>query len=165
MTLRSRDEYCRKCHCSEKGTFSKGSSIFSLEMSSEQLALRMLCGRTGITMTKLHDGFIPKNASESLLGVAKELRAAPLWIDESTNLIILEMRAKARRIHSKEHIDLIVIDYLQLINGDNRVPRKQQISEISRGIKAMAPAQIIGPSRIWSDGTGCGCSIGCPTGH
>jgi replicative DNA helicase len=122
----------------KKGRSPRGVLFFSLEMSSEQLALRMLCGRAGINMTKLHDGFIPKNASESLLGVAKELQAAPLWIDESTNLTILEMRAKARRMHSKEHIDLIVIDYLQLINGDSRVPREQQISEISRGIKAMA---------------------------
>jgi replicative DNA helicase len=70
--------------------------------------------------------------------VVKELKTTPLWIDESTNLTILEMRAKARRMHSKEHIDLIVIDYLQLINGDSRMPREQQISEISRGIKAMA---------------------------
>ncbi|MDR1233197.1 MAG: replicative DNA helicase [Puniceicoccales bacterium] len=122
----------------KKGHVPKGVLFFSLEMSSEQLALRILCGRAGINMTKLHDGFIPKSTSEALLGVAKELQAAPLWIDESTNLTVLEMRAKARRMHSKEHIDLIVIDYLQLINGDNRIPREQQISEISRGIKAMA---------------------------
>jgi replicative DNA helicase len=122
----------------KKGHAPKGVLFFSLEMSSEQLALRILCGRAGINMTKLHDGFIPKSTSEALLGVAKELQAAPLWIDESTNLTVLEMRAKARRMHSKEHIDLIVIDYLQLINGDNRIPREQQISEISRGIKAMA---------------------------
>jgi replicative DNA helicase len=112
--------------------------FFSLEMSSEQLALSMLGCRAGVNMTKLHDGFIPKSASESLLEVAKELQAVSLWIDESTNLTILEIRAKSRRIHSKEHVDLIVIDYLQFINGDSRISREQQISEISRGIKAMA---------------------------
>jgi replicative DNA helicase len=122
----------------KKGRTSTGVLFFSLEMSSEQLALRMLCGRAGVNMTKLHDGFIPKSASEALSVVAKELQAAPLWIDESTNLTILEMRAKARRMHSKEGIGLIIIDYLQLINGDNRIPREQQIAEISRGIKAMA---------------------------
>jgi replicative DNA helicase len=86
-------------------------------------------------MTKLHDGFIPKSASESLSRVTKELQMARLWIKESTNLIILEICAKARRIYNKEDIGLIIIDYLQLINGESRIPREHQISEISRGIK------------------------------
>lgn len=115
-----------------------GTLFFSLEMSSEQLAMRLLCGRAGVNMNKLREGFLSKSASESLMRAANELKTAPLWIDESTNLTILEMRAKARRLQSKEAIGLIIIDYLQLINGDNRLPREQQISEISRGIKAMA---------------------------
>lgn len=115
-----------------------GTLFFSLEMSAEQLAMRLLCGRSGVNMTKLREGFISKQASESLLRSANDLKVAPLWIDESTNLTILEMRAKARRMQSKESIGLIIIDYLQLINGDNRVSREQQISEISRGIKSMA---------------------------
>ncbi len=115
-----------------------GTLFFSLEMSSEQLAMRLLCGRAGVNMTKLREGFISKKASESLMHSANELKSAPLWIDESTNLTILEIRAKARRLQSKESIGLIIIDYLQLINGDGRLPREQQISEISRGIKAMA---------------------------
>jgi replicative DNA helicase len=120
----------------------KGQSVgvlfFSLEMSAEQLAMRMLCGRAGVNMTKLHDGFIPRRASETLSSVAKELKEAAFWIDESTNLTILEMRAKARRICTREKIGLIVIDYLQLIGGDSRISREQQIAEISRGVKAMA---------------------------
>lgn len=124
--------------CPKPGKNATGVLFFSLEMSSEQLAMRMLCGRAGVNMTKLHDGFISRNASESLSEAAKDLQVAPLWIDESTNLTILEMRAKARRMCSKENIGLVVIDYLQLINGDSRVPREQQISEISRGVKAMA---------------------------
>ncbi|MDR3273787.1 MAG: replicative DNA helicase [Puniceicoccales bacterium] len=115
-----------------------GTLFFSLEMSAEQLAMRLLCGRSAVNMTKLREGFISKQASEALSRSATELKAAPLWIDESTNLTILEIRAKARRIQSKESIGLVIIDYLQLINGDSRVPREQQISEISRGIKAMA---------------------------
>jgi replicative DNA helicase len=115
-----------------------GTLFFSLEMSAEQLAMRLLCGRSGVNMTKLREGFISKQASEALSRSAAELKAAPLWIDESTNLTILEMRAKARRILAKESIGLVIIDYLQLINGDSRVSREQQISEISRGIKAMA---------------------------
>ncbi|MDR1595818.1 MAG: replicative DNA helicase [Puniceicoccales bacterium] len=121
-----------------KGRTPIGVLFFSLEMSSEQLAMRMLCGRAGINMTKLHDGFISHSANDSLYAAAKEIQSSPLWIDESTNIAILEMRAKARRMCSKEKIGLIIIDYLQLIYGDNRVPREQQISEISRGIKAMA---------------------------
>ncbi|MDR3144178.1 MAG: replicative DNA helicase [Puniceicoccales bacterium] len=122
----------------KQGREPAGVLFFSLEMSSEQLAMRMLCGRAGVNMTKLHDGFIPKRASEALSNVARELKDSMLWIDESTNLTILEMRAKARRICNREKIGLIVIDYLQLIGGDNRIPREQQIAEISRGVKAMA---------------------------
>jgi replicative DNA helicase len=115
-----------------------GTLFFSLEMSAEQLAMRLLCGRSGVNMTKLREGFISKQASEALSRSATDLKNAPLWIDESTNLTILELRAKARRICSRESIGLVIVDYLQLINGDSRVQREQQISEISRGMKAMA---------------------------
>ncbi len=122
----------------KKDRNASGTLFFSLEMSAEQLAMRLLCGRAGVNMTKLREGFISKKASEALIRAANELKDAPLWIDESTNLNILEMRAKARRLQSKEAVKLVIIDYLQLINGDNRLPREQQIAEISRGIKAMA---------------------------
>ncbi len=122
----------------KKDRNASGTLFFSLEMSAEQLAMRLLCGRAGVNMTKLREGFISKKASEALIHAANELKDAPLWIDESTNLNILEMRAKARRLQSKEAVKLVIIDYLQLINGDNRLPREQQIAEISRGIKAMA---------------------------
>jgi replicative DNA helicase len=122
----------------KKGHTPTGVLFFSLEMSSEELAMRLLCGRAGINKKKLHDGFVSKSSWEALSVAAKELKAAPLWLDESTNLTILEMRAKARRMCSRENIGLVVIDYLQLLSGDNRIPREQQISEISRGVKAMA---------------------------
>ena len=113
--------------------------IFSLEMSAEQLAFRLLCGRARVSMTKVKDGFAPKQSQQALAQTAKELKEAPLWIDDSASLTILEMRAKARRMASRHKIGLIIIDYLQLLSGtDSRVGREQQISEISRGVKAMA---------------------------
>ena len=70
---------------------------------------------------------------------ACEFKYAPLWIDDSGHLTIVELRAKARRLHARQNLGMIIIDYLQLISGlDNRVQREQQIAEISRGLKAMA---------------------------
>lgn len=113
--------------------------FFSLEMSSEQLAMRLLCSRSGVDMNKLRNGFIPRSELTNLSAVANELKKAPLWIDESSGLSITEMRAKARRMYNKHKLGLVVIDYLQLLaSADPKVPREQQISEISRGVKAMA---------------------------
>ena len=114
--------------------------IFSLEMSSEQLAMRLLCSRGRINMTKLKDGFLPAESQRELSRAAKELKEAPIWIDDSAFLTILELRAKARRVAAQYGgLGCVVIDYLQLISGtDPRMPREQQIAEISRGVKAMA---------------------------
>lgn len=113
--------------------------LFSLEMSAEQLAMRLLCSYGRVDMQKLRDGFLDKEAEGDLARSAKVLRNAPLWIDDSGHITILEMRAKARRLHSQKGLGLVIIDYLQLVSvTDSRVPREQQISEISRGIKAMA---------------------------
>lgn len=115
--------------------------MFSLEMGADQLAMRMLCGRARVNMAKLKDGFISRESQEDLVRAAKELKNAPFWIDDTGNLTILELRAKARRMQAQLEgkLGLIFIDYLQLISGtDSRVPREQQIAEISRGIKAMA---------------------------
>ncbi len=113
--------------------------IFSLEMSSEQLAMRLLCSYGRVDMQKLRDGFLDKQAKTTLGNSAKVLKNAPLWIDDSGHITMLEMGAKARRLHAQKGLGLIIIDYLQLIAvSDPRKPREQQISEISRGIKAMA---------------------------
>ncbi|MDR0444877.1 MAG: replicative DNA helicase [Puniceicoccales bacterium] len=113
--------------------------FFSLEMSANQLAMRLLCSLSGVNMTKLKDGHISRESQLELNQISTRFRSAPLWIDESANMTILEMRAKARRLHNKHPLGLIIIDYLQLISGsDARAPREQQIAEISRGIKAMA---------------------------
>lgn len=113
--------------------------LFSLEMSAEQLAMRLLCSYGRVDIQKLRDGFLEKQAEGDLAKAAKVLKHAPLWIDDSGFITILEMRAKARRLHAQKGLGLIIIDYLQLISvSDPRMPREQQIAEISRGIKAMA---------------------------
>lgn len=113
--------------------------FFSLEMGADQLAMRLLCSRARIDFSKLKDGFLSRDQQQYLGVAANELKEAPLWIDDSAHLTILELRAKARRMHAQHKLGLVIIDYLQLIAGtDSRVPREQQIAEISRGVKAMA---------------------------
>jgi replicative DNA helicase len=115
--------------------------MFSLEMSASQLSMRLLCGRARVNMSKVKDGFLSADNQRDLVQTAKELRSAPFWIDDSGNMTVLEMRAKARRMQAqlKNKLGLIIIDYLQLLSGtDTRAQREQQIAEISRGIKAMS---------------------------
>jgi replicative DNA helicase len=117
----------------------KGILVFSLEMPAEQLAMRMMCGRARVSMRRVRDRMISKEEQGNLARETKVLKNAPIWVDDSSGLNILQMRAKARRIKKQNDVSLIVVDYLQLISGtDSRVPREQQISEISRGIKGMA---------------------------
>ena len=116
-----------------------GVLVFSLEMTAAQLAQRMMCGRARVDFKKIRDKVASKQDYNSLFQSGVEFKKSPLWIDDASNSSILDIRAKARRIHSKNTIGLIVIDYLQLIRGtDPRVPREQQIAEISRGVKGMS---------------------------
>jgi replicative DNA helicase len=115
--------------------------IFSLEMSSAQLALRMLCSRAKVNIKQLRDGYLPKQGPEQqrLVDVADELSKSPLFIDDSSHLTIMELRAKARRLYTRYKLGLIVVDYLQLLSPtDPKIPREQQVAEVSRGLKAMA---------------------------
>ncbi len=115
--------------------------IFSLEMSSAQLALRMLCARSRVNMKLLRDGLVGRDGREvNALGqAAEEFKKTPILVDDSSSLTIMEMRAKARRIYARKKLGLVIVDYLQLINGtDPRAPREQQVAEVSRGLKAMA---------------------------
>jgi replicative DNA helicase len=115
--------------------------IFSLEMSSSQLALRMLCSRARVNIKLLRDGLVSRDGQEvNALGqAAEEFKKAPILVDDSSNLTIMEMRAKARRIYARKKLGLIIVDYLQLVSGsDPRAPREQQVAEVSRGLKAMA---------------------------
>jgi replicative DNA helicase len=117
--------------------------IFSLEMSAPQLALRMLCARARVNMKLLRDGLLSKNGLEQqeLLKAADEFSKAPLFIDDSSHLTIMELRAKARRLYARlpAKLGMIVVDYLQLLSPtDPQTPREQQVAEISRGLKALA---------------------------
>jgi replicative DNA helicase len=115
--------------------------IFSMEMAAGQLALRMLCSRARVNMKLLRDGLLSKNGEEQnrLLEAADVFSKSPIFIDDSSALSIMQLRAKARRIHARHPLGFIVVDYLQLLSPtDPRVPREQQVAEASRGLKALA---------------------------
>ncbi len=114
--------------------------VFSLEMTSESLVLRMLCSRSRVNMRNIRDGFLAERDFPKLTGAAGKLAAAPLFIDDSSGLSILQLRAKARRMHQQYQIKLFVIDYLQLLHSTARRAenRQQEIADISNGIKSLA---------------------------
>jgi replicative DNA helicase len=113
-------------------------AVFSLEMSKQQLAQRMLCSRAGIDAQKVRKGMLQAEEFRKLASVVVELSKAPIWVDDSPGLTTLELRAKARRLKLQHDIKLIMIDYMQLMDNPGPDSRQQQISEISRGIKAVA---------------------------
>src|SRR5438477_343415 len=113
-------------------------AVFSLEMSKQQLAQRMLCSRGQIDAHKLRKGMLQSHEYAHLANVVGELAKAPIWVDDSPGLTPLELRAKARRLKLQHDIKLIMIDYMQLMDNPGVESRQQQISEISRGIKAVA---------------------------
>ena len=114
--------------------------VFSLEMTAEQLVLRMLCSRSRVNLRNITSGFLAERDFPKLTGTAGKLAAAPLFIDDSPALSILQMRAKARRMHQQHGIKLFVIDYLQLLHSTSRRTenRQQEIADISSGVKALA---------------------------
>ena len=113
--------------------------FFSLEMSKEQLALRMLCAEARINSQKIRSGFLSERDWLRLTDAAATLSEAPIFIDDTPALSVLEVRAKARRLRSEHNIGLIIVDYLQLMKGKGRVDtREREISEISRSLKALA---------------------------
>ena len=114
-------------------------AIFSLEMSKEQLVQRLLCSEARVDSQRLRKGRLSGDEYQRLAAAAGHLNTAPLWIDDSPSSNVLEMRAKARRLKSETDLGLIVIDYMQLMTGARRSEsRVQEVSEISRGLKALA---------------------------
>lgn len=113
-------------------------AVFSLEMSKQQLAQRMLCSRGKIDSHKLRRGMLQSHEYAHLANVVGQLAKAPIWVDDSPGLTPLELRAKARRLKMQHDIKCIMIDYMQLMDNPGPESRQQQISEISRGIKAVA---------------------------
>jgi replicative DNA helicase len=113
-------------------------AVFSLEMSKQQLAQRMLCSRGAIDAHKLRRGMLQSQEYQKLATVVGELAKAPIWVDDSASLTPLELRAKARRLKLQHDIKCVMIDYLQLMDNPGPESRQQQITEISRSIKAAA---------------------------
>jgi len=114
-------------------------AIFSLEMSKRQLALRMLCSEAMIDSNGVRKGFIRKEDWHKLTSAAGKLAEAPVYIDDSSNMSVLEMRAKARRLKMEHGLSLVIVDYLQLMRGKSAFERREQeISDISRSLKALA---------------------------
>ncbi len=114
-------------------------AVFSLEMSKEQLALRMLCSEAKVDAHRLRGGFLSESDWPRLTRAAGLLSEAPLFIDDTAGITILEMRAKARRLKAEHRLGLIVVDYLQLMRGRSDADsREQEISDISRSLKGLA---------------------------
>jgi replicative DNA helicase len=116
-------------------------AIFSLEMSAQQLVQRMLCSRARVNLAKTRDGFLSEADFPKLTNAASKLAEAKIFIDDSAGLSILELRAKARRLKAQQDVQLIVVDYLQLLRSTSRRAqdnRQLEISEISAGLKGLA---------------------------
>jgi len=116
--------------------------VFSLEMSKEQLALRMLCSESRVDAHKVRTGHLGRPGNDNwraLIDGAGRLNDAPIFIDDSASLSIFEMRAKARRLRTSTPLGLIVVDYLQLMRGHTDADnREREIAEISRSLKGLA---------------------------
>jgi len=122
--------------------FNQSIAVFSLEMSKEQLVQRLLSMEAGIDQQRLRTGWIEDAEWERIENAMSTLSSAKLWIDDTAGISTMEMRSKARRLQAEQGIDMIIVDYLQLMQSsvggkrtDNRV---QEVSEISRNLKGLA---------------------------
>jgi replicative DNA helicase len=114
-------------------------AMFSLEMSKEQLGIRMLCAEARVNASKLRTGYLARSDWPRLSGAAGRLSDAQLFIDDTAALSSLDVRARARRLAAEHSLGLIIVDYLQLMQTRGRVESRQlEVSEISRGLKALA---------------------------
>ncbi len=116
-------------------------AVFSLEMNAQQLVQRLLCSRARVNMGRVRDGFLSERDFPALQAAASKLAEAKIFIDDTSGLSILELRAKARRMKSQHDIAAIFIDYLQLLRSTSRRAqdnRQLEIAEISSGLKAIA---------------------------
>ncbi len=113
--------------------------VFSLEMSKEQLVLRMLCGEARVDMHKLRSGFLSEKDWAKLVQGVSDMSQAKIFIDDTASISVMEMRAKTRRLKLEHGLDLVIVDYLQLMQGRGRFDnRTQEISNISRSLKGLA---------------------------
>ncbi len=115
----------------------KSIAIFSLEMGMDQLAYKFLCSEANVELTKLRNGDLDDRDWENIARASGPLSQAKIYIDDTAGISVTEMRSKCRRLKLEQGIDLILIDYLQLMSGKGE-SRQQEVSEISRSIKALA---------------------------
>jgi replicative DNA helicase len=115
-------------------------AIFSLEMPAEQLMKRILSAKSSVEGNKLRSGYLSNDEFNRINEAANELMAGKLFVDDSSNIRIADIYSKCRKLKSEHGLDLVVIDYLQLISGSSRYAgqRQQEIAEISRALKTMA---------------------------
>ena len=117
----------------------KSIAIFSLEMSKEQLAYKLLCSEANVDMLKLRTGNLEDRDWENIAKASGPLSSAKIFIDDTAGISVMEMRSKCRRLKIENGIDMIIVDYLQLMSGSRgSESRQQEVSEISRSIKALA---------------------------
>ncbi len=114
-------------------------AIFSLEMAREALLFRLLCAEAEVDAQRFRTGYLSKEEQGKIVKASGRLREAPVFIDDTATLTVLEMRAKCRRLEAEHGLSLVVVDYMQLMSGRGRFEnRTQEISSISRGLKALA---------------------------
>ena len=114
-------------------------AVFSLEMSMEQLMMRMLCSWGKVDLARLRRGFLDDDDWVRLHTAADNLMPAPIYIDDTPALGTMELRARCRRLKSEHGLGLVIVDYLQLMRASRRIDsREQEISDISRNLKALA---------------------------
>ncbi len=115
-------------------------AVFSLEMSKESLVQRVLCSHARVNMQSVRTGFLSQKHWDCLVTAAGKISQAPIFIDDTPGLNVLELRAKARRLKSQHNIGFVIVDYLQLMQaaGNRKDSRQQEISDISRSLKALA---------------------------
>ncbi len=114
-------------------------AVFSLEMSAEQLVRRMLSSEGRVDQKRLAGGYLAKSDWPKLEMAAQALQDADIWIDDSPGITVLELSAKARRLKQEKGLDLVMVDYLQLMSGGSRFnSRTEEVSAISRGLKGVA---------------------------
>ena len=127
-------------------------AFFSLEMSKEQLGMRLLCSKAQVDSSKVRTGYLAKSDWPKVHDAGRELAEAQLFIDDSPALSVLDVRARARRLAAEQPLGLIIIDYMQLMQGRSGTESRQlEVSEISRGLKALAKeinAPIIALSQL-----------------
>ncbi|UCC68618.1 MAG: replicative DNA helicase [Armatimonadota bacterium] len=125
--------------CYVAKTQNKTVAVFSLEMAKEQLALRLLCSEAGVNQQSVRQGYIDRGDMDRIAIAASELYKTPVYLDDTATMSVLQIRGKARRLRAEHGLDLIIVDYIQLVSGYGRFEnRNQEISQVARSLKALA---------------------------